>query len=484
MRVCVSIVEDGVKEAVAAGLAAQEKGADLLEVRFDRMVKLPEDLSAFRKLTVPRIATLRTEAQGGGSQHTDEDRLRFFRRAIRIGFDYIDLEHDSPLIYRMGRDLRSVGLICSYHDLQGTPSTSRVLDALITTASRGDLAKAAFRVNSVTDLRHLVEASRMFSATGNKFVLLGMGELGEITRVMSDAFGSAFTYASLERGKEAAPGQVDIATLKTLGDRPIVSGLTGHPLGHSRSPALHQAAFRSLELPGRYLSFPATAEELPDLMYLVRELGVRGLNVTIPHKEGVMKLLDEIDPLARRVGAVNTIVNKGGRLLGRNTDVSGLERALLAAGADPRGKSVLVVGAGGAARACCLVLERRGADIWVTNRTASRAVEVARDFSARVAGHGDVGHMTFDMIVNCTPLGMGGFPDELPVDPAVFRSGQWAVDMIYNPETTPFLRAAAERGAKTLSGMEMLIYQAMDAFETWTGQRPPYEAMAAGARTG
>lgn len=484
MRVCVSLVEDGVKEAVAAGLIAQAKGADMLEVRFDKMTKLPEDLSAFRKLSLTRIATLRTEGQGGSSQHGDEERLRFFRRAIRIGFENLDIEYDSPLIYRLGRELRSVGLICSFHDFTGTPSKARIIDALITTASKGDLAKVAFRVNNVGDLRRLLEAARLFSVTGNKFVLLGMGELGEITRSLSGAFGSAFTYASLEKGKEAAPGQPDVDTLKALGDKPLITGLTGSPLGHSLSPAIHNAAFRSLKLPGQYLLFPATATDLPDLMYLVRELGIRGLNVTIPHKENVMRYLDDVDPLASRVGAVNTIVNKNGRLVGTNTDVSGLEKALLAAGADPRGKSALVIGAGGAARACGLVLERRGADIWFTNRTASRAQEVAKGFSGRVAGHGDVAHMTFDMVVNCTPLGMQGFPDELPVDPQVFRAGQWAVDLIYNPPTTRFLEEAAKHGAKTLSGMEMLIYQAMDAFETWTGQRPPYEVMAAGARTG
>ena len=264
----------------------------------------------------------------------------------------------------------------------------------------------------------------------------------------------------------------------------LITGITGSPLGHSLSPAIHNAAFSSLNIPGKYLPFPATAAELPDLMHLVRELGIRGLNVTIPHKEAVMRHLDDVDPLAKRVGAVNTIVNKNGRLLGINTDVSGLEKALLAAGADPKGKGALVIGAGGAARACGLVLERRGANIWFTNRTASRAQELAKVFSGRVASHGDVARMTFDIVINCTPLGMQGFPNELPVDPHVFRPGQWAVDLIYSPPITRFLEEANKHGAKTLSGMEMLIYQAMDAFETWTGQRPPYEVMATGARTG
>lgn len=484
MKVCVSLVEQNVKEMVAAGLAAQERGADLLEVRFDLMAKLPEDLSPFRRLSVPRIATLRTVHQGGKSELDDEDRLRFFRRAGRIGFEYLDIEADSPLVRRLGRELKGTGVICSHHDFSGTPELPLILDAMVTTASKGDLAKVAFKVNGIGDLVRLHEAARMFSATGNDFVVIGMGPLGEVTRVLPEGFGSVFTYASLEKGKEAAPGQLDVATLKALGDRPVITGLTGTPLSHSLSPAMHDRAFHAVNIPGKYLLFPAQEDEVEGLLDLVRDLRIRGLNVTIPHKSSVMPFLDSIEPLAERVGAVNVIINRNGRLEGKNTDVTGLEKAMLAAGADPRGKDVLVIGAGGAAKACCAVLERRGARIWVTDRTASRAQEMAKRFSGRVAGHGEVTNVGFDMVVNCTPLGMKGFPDELPVDPSVFRAGQWAVDLVYNPLATRFLNEASERGARTLSGMEMLIYQAMDAFEAWTGQRPPYEAMAEGARTG
>lgn len=484
MKVCVSLVEESVKEAVAAGLAAQERGADLLEVRFDHMAKLPDDLSPFRRLSVPRIATLRTTGQGGRSELGDEERLRFFRRAAKIGFEYLDIEYDSPLVRRLGRELKNTGVICSYHDFAGTPVLPDILDALVSTASKGDLAKVAFQVNGVGDLLKLQDAARMFSATGNHFIVIGMGPMGEITRALPASFGSAFTYASLEKGKEAAPGQLDVATLKALGDQPAITGLTGFPLSHSLSPAMHNHTYEALGIPGRYLPLPSQDEELEGLMDLIRDLRMKGLNVTIPHKSAVMPFLDSIEPLAEKAGAVNTIVNRGGKLEGRNTDVTGLEKAMLTAGADPRGKDVLVIGAGGAARACCVVLERRGARIWVTDRTASRAQELARRFGGRVAGHGEVTSMEFGMVVNCTPLGMKGFPDELPIDPSVFRAGQWAVDLVYNPAVTRFLAEASERGARTLSGMEMLIYQAMDAFEAWTGQRPPYEVMAEGARTG
>jgi 3-dehydroquinate dehydratase-1/3-dehydroquinate dehydratase/shikimate dehydrogenase len=484
MRVCVSLIEQGVKEAVAAGLKAQELGADLIEVRFDQMAKLPEDLSLFRKITVPKIATLRPVDQGGSSTHSDEERARFFRRAARIGFQYLDIELNSPLSSQIGRELRDVKIICSYHDLEGTPEVMRIIELLVSASSRGHLAKVAFKINDISELSRLVEASRLFSASGERHIIIGMGALGEITRVRSKDFGNDFTYASLEPGKESAPGQLDVSTLKALGERAMVTGLTGFPLGHSYSPAMHDLAFKEVNMPGKYLLFPAQSDELESLMDIMRALHLRGMNVTIPHKESIIPYLDALDPIAKRVGAVNTIVNEKGQLTGKNTDVTGLEQALLAAGADPVGKKVLVIGAGGAARACCGMLERRKADIWVTNRTFSHAQEVARSFNAKVVSLDDAAGMEFGMVINCTPVGMAGFSEGLPIDPKVFRPDHWAVDLIYNPTRTNFLAEAEARGAKTLSGMEMLIYQAMDAFEAWTGHRPSYEAMSAGAGKG
>jgi shikimate dehydrogenase/3-dehydroquinate dehydratase type I len=484
MRVCVSIVDAGPKDALASGLLAQERGADLIEFRFDKMARPPQDLTPFKKVTVPKIATLRTAAQGGGSELGDHDRLRFFQRAARAGFEYVDIEDGSPLLARTWRELRGVHVICSHHDWDGTPGVSAILEKLVSLASQGDVAKAAYTVRSVRGLHNLVTAGRLFAPTGDRFVLIGMGELGEVTRVLGERIGSWWSYASLEKGKEAAPGQLDLATLKALGKEPMVTGLTGFPLAHSYSPLLHDAAFKALGIPGRYLTFPAQEDELEDLLDVVRDLGIRGLNVTIPHKEKIIPLLDSIDPPAARIGAVNVVVNQGGKLVGRNSDVTGVGNAFRAAGASLRGKKVLVIGAGGGARACCAYLLEEGADIWVANRTLERAQALAGDFGAKVIGLEDAPGREFDAVINATPVGMHGFPEGMPIDPAVLRPGQWVMDLIYNPVRTPFLAEAEARGGKTISGMEMLIYQAMDAFEAWTGRRPPYEAMAAGLRAG
>jgi len=481
MAVCVSIVEASLDEAVRAIESARQSGADMVEVRFDRMAKLPEDLTPLKGIEIPKIATLRSKAHGGSWEGEDGAKLKFLRRAARAGL-MIDLEDDSPLLRSKDRELRGAELIISHHDFESTPPPGAVIETVLSNAARGGVPKGAFQVNSVTDLHGLVRAGKLLALTGHRFALLGMGELGTITRLRYQRMGCYYTYAALEPGKEAAPGQLDLATVKAM-EKGIVTGITGQPLGHSLSPALHHAAFAHLGIAGRYLSFPASSDELGLLMDLVRDLGINGLNVTIPHKEAVMEHLDEIDATAQRVGAVNVIVNRDGRLVGRNTDLTGLAQAFKAAGAEVGGKEALIVGAGGAARACAAFLQQAGAHITVANRTPSHAEAVARDFGGRAIGLEDAPTTAFDVVVNCTPVGMEGFPPGLPVAAEVFRPDQVVMDMVYAPERTAFLAEAEARGAKTIPGREMLIYQAMDSFEAWTGQKPPYEVMAGAVRS-
>ncbi len=481
MTICASVRAATVKEAAEAVAAAQEKGADLAEVRFDLLTEPPSDLTPFKNVPLPMMATLRSKAHGGQWEGEDKAKLQLYRRAIRAGFKLIDLEDDSPLIGSRDRELRRAEQVISHHELGDTPTVGRIVEIMLQAGARGDLAKGAFAVNTVEGLHRLVQAGKLLSLTGKRFVLLGTGDLGPITRMRYRRMGSSMTYASLEPGRETAPGQVDVATLKRM-ENGIITGITGMPLGHSFSPAMHRAAFEAAGIAGTYLKFPANEHELGRLMDIVRELNMAGLNVTIPHKESVMEHLDRIEASAQEVGAVNVVVNRKGRLVGLNTDVSGLAQAFKAAGAEVKGKRSLIVGAGGAARACAAFLRREDADIIIANRTRSRAEEVAREFSGRVVGLDEVAGLDLDVIVNCTPLGMKGFPSQLPVDPVVFRPGQVVMDVIYNPERTPFLTEAEGRGCKTIPGREMLIYQAMDAFEAWTGQRPSYEVMAEAVR--
>ncbi len=269
-----------------------------------------------------------------------------------------------------------------------------------------------------------------------------------------------------------------------------LAGILGHPVGHSLSPIFQNAAFKECGLDVRYELWDTPPEALAGRVVSLRDPKYLGANVTIPHKVAVFPLLDELGGQAARAGAVNTIVNRGGRLYGFNTDGPGFVAALKnEASFDPAGKSILLVGAGGAARGIAFALaEARAADISIVNRSPERALKLAADVAvtgaevSAAAGEPDLGR--YDCIVNCTSLGMRGgpAPGELPCAIGAARPGALAVDIVYTPAQTPFLTAAAAAGLKTLGGLPMLIYQGALAFELWTGVHAPVEVMFEAAR--
>ncbi len=480
MKACVSIVDTSMDNALRSCERALAMGADMVEIRFDLWIELPQDLHSFERSNIQKIATLRRSDQGGKCDLSDEERLGFFRLAASSNFDYIDIERGSSIL----KEASCLGpkMICSYHDVAATPSASGIVDIVLTGASLSDVSKAAFMPRSLHDLQQVVQAGQLLRSAEKRFVLISMGAMGEITRACYNKIGSDFTYASIEKGMEAAPGQIDLMTLKGLGEDPVITGITGMPLSHSISPAMHNAAFQALKIPGRYFLLPAERDELEDLIALIVDLDMKGLNVTIPHKQSVMELMDELDGNASKVGAVNTIVNKDGKLIGKNTDITGFARSLTSAGVSIADKRALIIGAGGAARACCAHLSSSSARLFVMDRTAINAERLASEFRADIVGPGFTSDDDFDIVINCTPLGMKGFKDDMPIDPIVFHEGQTVMDLIYNPLRTRFLEEASKKGASTISGIEMLIYQAIDAFEAWTGLRPSYEVMATSAR--
>lgn len=485
MRTCVSIIETNAEDALRASRLAVEKGADLLELRFDLMSPMPSSLNGFGSIHIPKIATLRNQAQGGHYNGSEKDRLVFFQSAIKAGFHLIDLEFGSPLWDRREKELKDAHLICSYHDFEKTPKPGVILELMIKASSRAAIPKVAFNVKAIADLLSIIDAARMFSSTEKEFVVIGMGELGEITRVCADRIGCAFAYASLEKGKEAAPGQVDLDTMRRLTPEKVITGIIGHPLSHSLSPSMHNAAFLALGIPGRYLAFSTRPEELEAFLQLAVEVDMRGFNVTIPHKESIMPFLDRLDASAEAVGAVNTVEMQDGDAVGHNTDLVGVQMTLKQHEVEAKGKKALVVGAGGAARAVCAALAISGARIAITTRNWQKAESLSKKFKgAHPVTAEDALREHFDLVINCTPLGMKGFPDELPISPAIFHQQQFVMDAVYNPPRTRFLIEAEKRGASTINGESMLVHQALKAFEIWTGKAPPAEVMLRALREG
>lgn len=268
-----------------------------------------------------------------------------------------------------------------------------------------------------------------------------------------------------------------------------VCGVIGDPIEHTMSPVMQNAAFRETELDYIYTAFRVPAQGLKAAIDGMRALNIRGLNVTIPHKVAVIPMLDRLDPLAERIGAVNTILNEEGTLTGYNTDAIGFRRAMVDKGTDPAGKNVLVIGAGGAARAIAFALAEDRASITILNR--QEELDWAEAIATRISDSYEVPVFAAvlnrqnleqfvplsDIIVNATSLGMTPNARATPVPADLLCSGQLVFDIVYNPYETRLLREAKANGAKTLDGLEMLVWQGALAFQLWTGQSAPVDVM-------
>jgi shikimate dehydrogenase len=272
-------------------------------------------------------------------------------------------------------------------------------------------------------------------------------------------------------------------------------GLIGHKLGHSISPQFQQAAFDYLNLDVRYEVWEIEKEALPDVIDGLRDPAKLGVNVTIPYKEDVIPLLDELDETARRIGAVNTVVNRDGKLVGYNTDGSGFIRALRQdGGLEPQGKRAVILGAGGVARAVGYALVDGGVmSLSIINRTTERGEALASALmtsgSEVVASVWKDGRtlqalMECDLLVNCTSVGMkdSDAENQLPIDVRLIPTRALVYDVVYNPVETPLLAAARQAGARTMGGLSMLVYQGAEAFELWTGRPAPVDIMMAAAK--
>jgi len=266
-----------------------------------------------------------------------------------------------------------------------------------------------------------------------------------------------------------------------------VCAIIGDPVEHSLSPVMHNAAFKELGLNLVYVAFTVTRNELKDAISSARSLGLRGLNVTMPHKNAVMNYLDETDSTAKAIGSVNTILNDKGKLIGFNTDGVGAMRALKENGIPPDGKKMLLLGAGGAAKAIAFQAAQEVEELVILNRTSEKAEKLAgllrKKFGERVKGGALSAEVLnkemkdADILVNATSVGMHPDVNRSPVPSDLLRSGMCVMDIIYNPLETKLLTDAKSVGAKVVSGLEMLLYQGAVAFEIWTNSPAPVEVM-------
>lgn len=455
------------------------RGADLVELRLDGVQDVDVD-GALEGRRCPVVVTCRPAWEGGAFAGSEEERLRLLQRAVHLGADYVDVEWLAASRHPAFADLTrwsSDRIVLSSHDFEGVPADvhARARDMCRYGAA---VVKLAVRAGRLSDSLRLLELVPLLQG-GQRSVLIAMGEAGIATRVLACRFGSAWTYAGAAR----SIGQIDADVLlsqyryRTITRETALYGVVGLPVAHSMSPAMHNAAFAALGLDAVYLPLPAA--DVEDFLAFAEGFGVRGASVTIPYKVPLFERVRRTDDITRRIGALNTLKRESDDWLGRNTDLDGFLQPLRERHVVLAGCRASILGAGGSARSVALALGSNGARVTVHARDADKAARVA-SLADGHAGEWPPRLGSWDLLVNCTPIGMHPHVGQTPVPAEALGTGL-VYDLVYNPPQTRLLREAAAAGCGTIGGLDMLVAQAEAQFEWWTGVRPPAGVMHAAA---
>ena len=488
-KVCVAIIGTTPAEMIEKATSVV-KETPFLEFRLDYLEKpllaLPKFKQFFHANTAATaIATCRRAAGGGKFAGSVAAEVEILTQAAEAGFHIADLELESAEAMKKA-DLQKfretgVALIISHHDFNATKDLDGIYARIAKFAP--DFVKivptAKALVDNVTLIRFL---ERMNDHTN--IIGICMGDAGVISRVLGVRAGSAFTFAAATVGEETGPGQIAARTLLEtyridhVDAATKVYGVAGNPIRSSLSPIMMNTAFRRETVNAVYLALQTA--KLSDLLKLVHEIPIQGLSITMPLKEDIMAHLERTDPLSAKIGACNTVLRvpsgeNAGKLFGFNTDVAGivgpLEKRM-----SLRGAKVLVLGAGGAARAAVFGLRDKGAEVFILNRTPETAHKLARQSGSKTIKKDAVSKTTFDVILNATPVGMAG-NKAAPLLEAKDLNTKLVFDLVYNPLETPLLHLARQMSIPIITGVEMFVQQGARQFEIFTGKPAPEEEM-------
>lgn len=443
---------------------------DIVELRLDGVsdIDVAGALDGRRR---PVIVTCRAVWEGGSFDGDERTRLGVLAEAIRLGAEFVDVEWKADRRELPTNERTTV--VLSHHDFSGMPADLAERVRAMAAELPGVL-KIAVTPARLSDCIVLRDAMR----SDAPHVAIAMGPMGQLTRLCPGLFGSRWTY-----GGTAAPGQVTATELRDVyrvgqqSRATAIYGVAGLPLGHSASPAMHNAAMASLGMDAVYVPFEtAGAIELLDVATAV---GAIGLSVTAPLKTGVFAQVPRHDELSARIGALNTLRRDNGGWEGRNFDVAGFLAPFVRRGLSLEGRRAVVLGAGGAARTAVWALQSQGARVEVAARRLDAARALAEEFQVGVSDWPPP--PGWDLLVNTTPVGTWPHVDASPLDADRVRDGV-VYDLIYNPEETALLAAARAHGADVIGGLDMLVGQACHQFEWWTGRTAPRDVMVSAAR--
>jgi len=495
---CIPLVAQSVEEMLSQMELARIHGADCVELRIDHVRNFNPrvDLDTLLKArTMPAIVTYRPKWEGGAYEGDEGNRLDVLRLAMELGADYIDVELQvaSDFIKSISSKKRENSkIIVSNHNYQYTPSLEDLGLLVARIQSTGaDIVKIATTATDITDVARIF---RVLTYSQVPILALVMSERGLISRLLCPKFGGYLTFGSLEAGKESAPGQATLDDMlntykiRGLGRDTKVFGLIGNPVSHSKGPTLHNRAFREIGIDAMYVPF--LVDDIKEFLKVYSSPDFAGFSVTIPYKEAALELCDEVDPIARSIGAVNTIVRRqsDGKLIGYNTDavgaISAIEDALKAKHNDGdwthssplAGKLFLIVGAGGAGKALAFGAKQKGARIVIANRNYERAKALAIQVEGEAIPLDKLDHFhpeTGMVLANTTSMGMQPNVSQTPISKEALSSYAVVFDAVYTPKWTRLLQEAEATGALVVSGLEMFIRQAMGQFELFTGCKAP-----------
>ncbi len=488
-RVCVPVVGKNPPEMIEK---AEQIARDnsFIEFRLDYLTRPTQFFSKLKSFIeyhphVTLIGTCRRANNGGKFRGSVASQVDILAKSGAAGCHLVDVELESATHFRLAdwqKLKKNSGVILSFHDFRSTKKLEETLRKM--EAYPADFLKIVTTANSLYDN---VVAMKFLEVKSDRRAMIGfcMGEQGIISRLLSVRAGSAFTFGAAGPGEETAPGQIAARTLREtyridqVDAATRVYGVAGDPVSHSLSPMMMNTAFRRENLNAVYLTLHA--KTLSDLMACVRDIPIHGMSVTMPYKEAILKHLDKTDSVTAKIGACNTVIRaQDGKLYGFNTDVAGIIRPLEQRMAIA-GSKFLVLGAGGAARAAVFGLKERGGEVFIINRTSSTGQKLAKQARAKFIKRQQAAKITFDAVINATPVGMNGSSGKKQKEVTLIGekelNARYLFELVYSPAETALTRMARAKGIHVIPGAEMFVHQGARQFEIWTGKPAPVEEM-------
>lgn len=495
--ICVPIMGESVSQMLTDMAKAKASEADLVEIRIDYLKDFNPQLDLEKLIKhspLPTLITYRPKWEGGLYEGDEGSRLDALRLAIDMGADYIDVELKvaSEFIYSIhGKKPEKLKIIVSSHNYELTPSVKEIGDLVTKIQATGaDIVKIVTTASEITDVLHMFQ---VLVHSQVPIIGLVMTDRGLISRVLSPKFGGYLTFGSLEKGVVSAPGQptvqdlLSVYNLKQIGPNTKVFGLIGKPVGHSKGPIMYNKAFKAAGFNGIYV--PLLVDDVAKFLKTYASSDFPGFSCTIPHKEAALRCCDEVDPIAKSIGAVNLIIRRpsDGKLIGYNTDyvgsITAIEDGLRGSHkvenetvSPLTGKTFVVIGAGGAGKALAYGAKAKGAKVVIANRTYERAKELADLVGGDALSLIELESFRPEngmILANTTSIGMQPKVEETPLVKHALSAYSLVFDAVYTPKVTRLLREAEESGAITVSGLEMFIGQAYEQYERFTGMPAP-----------